>query len=262
MALPANTPTVYQYFLAHLTAAGGANPAAEAAGITGNILQESGANPEAAGMGGSGLVGWTPPKAGMVTGQPSADMARQLDQIWSELVANPGPYPGGYGLTQLEQQTDPVAAGQVFGKSFERYGIAGNRYAYAGQVYNAAQAGQLGASTPASLAASITPGSIISGAAGGISSLLPGAGITASPGSLAKSATDPASIVGALLAPFESWALRLLLGVTGAVLILAALIMAAGRSDPQNAPQGAPFPPLGRSSSSELKELKEAEAGA
>jgi Phage tail lysozyme len=256
--LPANTATVYQYFLAQLTAAGGANPAAEAAGITGNILQESGANPEAAGMGGSGLVGWTPPKAGMVTGDPTADMARQLNEIWSELTANPGPYPGGFGLTQLESQTDPVAAGETFGHDFERYGIAGNRYAYAGQVYQAAQAGQLGAS--ATLTSKVTPGSIISGAVGGVQSLLPGAGITASPGSVVKDATDPAGILGALLAPFESWALRLLLGVVGAVLIIAALITAGEHSDPHSAAQPVPnLPQLEeRSSSSPAAAAEEA----
>lgn len=52
-----------------------------AAGIAGNIYQESKGNPESVGTGGGGLIGWTPLPAGFVTGNPSADLRTQLGAL-------------------------------------------------------------------------------------------------------------------------------------------------------------------------------------
>ncbi len=62
-----------------------------AAGIAGNIYQESKGNPESVGMGGGGLIGWTPLPSGFVTGNPAADLQTQLaavltyNQGWSSV---------------------------------------------------------------------------------------------------------------------------------------------------------------------------------
>ena len=45
-----------------------------AAGIAGNIYQESKGNPESVGSGGGGLIGWTPLPSGFVTGNVQADL--------------------------------------------------------------------------------------------------------------------------------------------------------------------------------------------
>jgi hypothetical protein len=67
--LPAN----YAAIVGFLTSHGYTGNAA--AGIAGNIYQESGGNPESEGDGGGGLIGWTPLPGGYVTGNPAADAA-------------------------------------------------------------------------------------------------------------------------------------------------------------------------------------------
>ena len=52
-----------------------------AAGIAGNMYQESKGNPESEGMGGGGLIGFTPLPAGYVTGNPAADLQTQLAAV-------------------------------------------------------------------------------------------------------------------------------------------------------------------------------------
>jgi hypothetical protein len=131
-------PENYAAIVGFLTAHGYTQFAA--AGIAGNIYQESGGNPESAGSGGGGLIGWTPLPAGFVTGSPAADLRTQLaalltyNQQWSQYIP------------ALNAATSAPAAADVYMTDFERPGIpaAANREAAASAV--AAACGML---TPA-----------------------------------------------------------------------------------------------------------------
>jgi Phage tail lysozyme len=98
-----------------------------AAGIAGNMYQESGGNPESMGSGGGGLIGWTPLPGGFVTGNPSADLQTQLaavltfNQQWAQY------------LPALNAAASPAAAADIYVTDFERAGIpaASNREASA-----------------------------------------------------------------------------------------------------------------------------------
>jgi hypothetical protein len=122
--LPAN----YAAIMSFLTSHGYTGNAA--AGIAGNIYQESGGNPESEGDGGGGLIGWTPLPAGYVTGSPSADLQTQLtailafNKIWSQYIP------------ALDAASSPAAAADLYVTDFERAGIpaAGNREAAAAAV--------------------------------------------------------------------------------------------------------------------------------
>jgi LysM repeat protein len=104
-----------------------------AAGIAGNIWQESGGNPESVGDGGGGLIGWTPLPGGYVTGNPSADLQTQLaailtfNKIWSQYIP------------ALNAASSPAAAAAIYVTDFERAGIpaVGNREAAAQAVASA-----------------------------------------------------------------------------------------------------------------------------
>jgi hypothetical protein len=121
-------PENYAAIVGFLTAHGYTQFAA--AGIAGNIYQESGGNPESAGSGGGGLIGWTPLPAGFVTGDPAADLRTQLEalltynQQWSQY------------LPALNAATSATAAADVYMTDFERPGIpaAANREAAASAV--------------------------------------------------------------------------------------------------------------------------------
>ncbi len=101
-----------------------------AAGIAGNIWQESGGNPESVGDGGGGLIGWTPLPGGYVTGNYAADLQTQLtailafNQIWSQYIP------------ALNAASSPAAAAAIYVTDFERAGIpaVGNREAAAEAV--------------------------------------------------------------------------------------------------------------------------------
>ncbi|MCW2908333.1 MAG: peptidoglycan-binding protein LysM [Actinomycetia bacterium] len=104
-----------------------------AAGIAGNIWQESGGNPESVGSGGGGLIGWTPLPGGYVTGNYAADLQTQLaailtfNQIWSQYIP------------ALNAASSPAAAAAIYVTDFERAGIpaVGNREAAAQAVASA-----------------------------------------------------------------------------------------------------------------------------
>jgi len=87
------------------------------AGIAGNIYQESKGDPEAVGMGGGGLIGWTPLQSGMVTGNPAADLQTQLaailtyNQIWASYIP------------ALNAAATPADAAYIYVTDFERAGI-------------------------------------------------------------------------------------------------------------------------------------------
>jgi len=104
-----------------------------AAGIAGNIYQESKGDPESVGMGGGGLIGWTPLPSGMVTGNTTADLQVQLkalltyNQIWSSYIP------------ALNAASSPASAAYIYVTDFERAGIpaAATREASASNVASA-----------------------------------------------------------------------------------------------------------------------------
>jgi Phage tail lysozyme len=109
--LPDNVTAIVSFLLAH----GYSDNAA--AGIAGNMYQESKGNPESEGMGGGGLIGFTPLPAGYVTGNPSADLQTQLEAVlaYNQQWA-------GY-LPELNAAASPADAASVYVTDFERAGI-------------------------------------------------------------------------------------------------------------------------------------------
>ena len=125
--LPANVTSIVSFLLAN----GYSDNAA--AGIAGNIYQESKGDPESVGMGGGGLIGFTPLPAGYVTGNPSADLQTQLNavltynQIWASYIP------------ELNSAASPADAAYIYVTDFERAGIpaASTREASADAVASA-----------------------------------------------------------------------------------------------------------------------------
>jgi hypothetical protein len=121
-------PANYGAIVSFLTSHGYTGNAA--AGIAGNIWQESDGNPESVGDGGGGLIGWTPLPGGYVTGNYSADLQTQLaavltfNRIWSQYIP------------ALNAASSPAAAAAIYVTDFERAGIpaVGNREAAAEAV--------------------------------------------------------------------------------------------------------------------------------
>jgi hypothetical protein len=109
--LPQNVTAIVSFLLAH----GYSDNAA--AGIAGNIYQESKGNPEAVGMGGGGLIGWTPLRAGLITGNSSVDLQTQLAAL---LVYNEG---WSSYLPMLNSAASPADAAYIDVTYFERAGI-------------------------------------------------------------------------------------------------------------------------------------------
>jgi hypothetical protein len=125
--LPLNYAAIVNFLAAH-----GYTDLA-AAGIAGNIWQESKGNPESVGTGGGGLIGWTPLPVGFVTGDPAADLQTQLEALLS--------YNQGWAqyIPLLNAATSAVAAADVYMDYFERPGLpaASNREGAAGAVAQA-----------------------------------------------------------------------------------------------------------------------------
>jgi hypothetical protein len=125
--LPDNVTAIVTFLLAH----GYSDNAA--AGIAGNMYQESKGNPESEGMGGGGLIGFTPLPSGYVTGNPASDLQTQLEAVltynqqWS-----------GY-LPELNAAASPADAASIYVTDFERAGIpaASTREASAQDVASA-----------------------------------------------------------------------------------------------------------------------------
>ena len=109
--LPDNVTAIVTFLLAH----GYSDNAA--AGIAGNMYQESKGNPESEGMGGGGLIGFTPLPAGYVTGNPAADLETQL-----EAVLTYNQQWAGY-LPALNDAASPADAAYIYVTDFERAGI-------------------------------------------------------------------------------------------------------------------------------------------
>jgi Phage tail lysozyme len=125
--LPDNVTSIVSFLLAH----GYSDNAA--AGIAGNMYQESKGNPESEGMGGGGLIGFTPLPAGYVTGNIAADLQTQL-----EAVLTYNQQWAGY-LPELNDAASPADAASIYVTDFERAGIpaASTREASADDVASA-----------------------------------------------------------------------------------------------------------------------------
>jgi hypothetical protein len=125
--LPLNVTAIVSFLLGH----GYSRNAA--AGIAGNIYQESKGDPESVGMGGGGLIGFTPLPGGYVTGNAAADLQTQLsavlayNQQWSAY------------LPALNSAATPADAAYIYVTDFERAGIpaAATREASATEVASA-----------------------------------------------------------------------------------------------------------------------------
>jgi len=109
--LPYNYATIINFLVAH------GYTAIAAAGVAGNIYQESKGDPESIGTGGGGLIGWTPLPSGFVTGNPAADLQTQLNALLS--------YNQGWAqyIPVLNGATNPTDAAYIYMTYFERPGI-------------------------------------------------------------------------------------------------------------------------------------------
>jgi hypothetical protein len=125
--LPDNVTAIVSFLLAN----GYSDNAA--AGIAGNMYQESKGDPESQGMGGGGLIGFTPLPAGYVTGNPATDLQTQLSAV---LTYNQG---WASYLPALNAAASPAAAADIYVTDFERAGIpaASTREASAENVASA-----------------------------------------------------------------------------------------------------------------------------
>jgi Phage tail lysozyme len=125
--VPQNVGEIVRFLVRH-----GYTPMA-AAGIAGNVYQESQGNPESVGTGGGGLIGWTPLPAGFVTGNVAADLQTQLEALLSYNQQWAGYIPA------LNAATTPVEAADIYMDDFERpgYPAAANREAAASAVAEA-----------------------------------------------------------------------------------------------------------------------------
>jgi hypothetical protein len=125
--LPANYATIVSFLTTH------GYTRLAAAGIAGNIYQESKGNPESVGSGGGGLIGFTPLPGGLVTGNPAGDLQTQLNAIltynqqWSQYIP---------ALNAAKSATE---AADIYMNYFERPGIpeAANREGAAAAVASA-----------------------------------------------------------------------------------------------------------------------------
>ncbi len=125
--LPANYAAIVSFLTTH------GYTRFAAAGMAGNMYQESKGNPESVGTGGGGLIGWTPLPAGFVTGNPRADLHAQLEAVltynqqWSQYIP------------MLNAATSATQAADIYMNYFERPGIpaAYNREAAAAAVASA-----------------------------------------------------------------------------------------------------------------------------
>lgn len=116
--MPENAASMYAYFRAHGLSHNGA------AGVIGNIAQESGGNPESVGSGGNGLIGWTPPLAGAVTGHTARDLAFQLAHVMAYIAQN------GSVADINAHASSAAAAAEYFMSRYERPAVATENLAH------------------------------------------------------------------------------------------------------------------------------------
>lgn len=207
MPVPANAKAIYGFLTSH-----GLNANA-AAGILGNLEQESGGNPESTGSGGGGLYGATPLPAGQVTGNAVKDLAAQLGALMNYIAQN------GSVSDINAHATDPVAAASYFMVKYERpnssQANASNRTQSALDVANAAKSGNWPASS------SITPAK---GTPSSSPSSSPGGGVLGIPSQITNFFTDANGFVTKIMWLFKpsNW-LRIGAFLAGVALALFAL---------------------------------------
>ena len=117
----ANAMAVGREMFTYLQAAAHMTPIA-AAGAIASIYGESGWNPESAGTGGRGLIGWTPPGTlpnSAFTGNAVHDLNAQLPEI-IKFIGNSGDW--GV-ISKMNQATSILAAANLWGRGVERFGI-------------------------------------------------------------------------------------------------------------------------------------------
>jgi len=126
-----NSKTIMSYLVSQ-----GYTPVA-AAGIYGNMYQESGGNPEAGGPGNAGLIQWTPgsvasPYQPVMTGNPAYDLGRQLADVMEWNTQN-NALPNF-----MNTAVTPDQAAEMYMNQAERPGIPAlaNRQAAAQAVYS------------------------------------------------------------------------------------------------------------------------------
>lgn len=151
MPIPMHAKEIYEYLLAH----GYSSNAA--AGIVGNIEQESGGNPEAGGPGNAGLIQWTPeskasPVSDILTNNAAVDLPNQLRDI---LTYNQ--QQGAAAIHQLNSATSPQEAASIYSSLFERPLASAannpNRESSAQEVAAAARSGKWPSATTGSTGA-------------------------------------------------------------------------------------------------------------
>lgn len=109
----ANGTIIYKFLRSH-----GYNPM-QAAGAVASMWGEGSFDPESVGTGGGGIYGATPLPPGMVTGNPSKDMATQLNSLMSFVARN-----GDQGAVNSMANAGSIsAAAQIWDHQVERAGI-------------------------------------------------------------------------------------------------------------------------------------------
>ena len=163
MPLPENWQTIGAYLLSH------GYGLIATAGILGNIEQESGGNPEAKSPdGGGGIIQWTPYPPDLVTGNPSADLQRQLPAMIQYNNAQ-----GPLALQKLHNAKTPAQAATTYMQLFERPAIGPsdglqNRIQSANEVFGHLSQGAIPSPGPLPFPFDLIPG--LGGAGSGLQS--------------------------------------------------------------------------------------------
>lgn len=204
MTVSSYEQAAYSFFLAH----GLTGP--QSAGVVGNLVQESGVNPESVQPGGPGrgIAQWSAGgrwQPGLMTGNPAVDLQNQLAFMWQEMTG-----PESASLAAVRATSDPAAAATAFELTYERAGSPNMaaRTGAAQRIYGGGDVSLVGFHIP-------IPGGL---------GLLPGMPTVPVPDPTGGLAGGLAS---GLVKPFidfiDQWAIRSLLFVAGAIAILVGL---------------------------------------
>lgn len=204
--------------------------AAQASGIVGNLIQESGVNPESQQSGGPGMgiAQWSNggrwSSLGLsMSGNNATDLVAQLYAVQKELNAN---YNGS--ASALRGATSPSAAADVFGRLYEQYGIAGNRVQDAVNFFTAlpADVQSIQAGTGIGVSSNWFNGLLqkVGAAAANVAGSSPVASVVSTASSLASIASDIGNVTNIFteVTSAKFWD-RILLFAGGSVLFLIGL---------------------------------------
>lgn len=163
----ANAMAVGREMFSYLQAAAHMTPIA-AAGAIASIYGESAWNPESAGTGGRGLIGWTPPGTlpnSAFTGNAVHDLNAQLPEI-IKFISNSGDW--GV-ISRMNQATSILEAANLWGRGVERFGINdvhGPGLALAAQILGSGARGIKGINAMAGNPTPLKPGFFAGGTDG------------------------------------------------------------------------------------------------